>query len=606
MNVVAEKYELLQPLDEGGFGEVYVARHLHTHATCAIKLLRLNPRADAAQIQRFSREARLPNTVDHPGVVKVFDAGVDPALGRLYLVMELLEGENLRKRMRAPAFSRTAARAIVLRMLEPLAAAHDRAIVHRDLKPENVFLARSPDGTERVVLLDFGLARRVGGSFATREGQMMGTDGYVSPEQTRDARSVKPTADVWSVGAMLYEIMCGDTPYRDYPRTSDRPHTPLREAAPGVDPRLADLVERCLSRDPARRPPDARALHDELCAIDGSASRLAYAPTSPAPVRASAAAPSVTAPARPAAERRAPAVRVLDEAPPRAPATREPYAAQGGYDTPEAYFAPKSAALAGRAAPVPVAPAPAAPPPYAAAPWAEPVPYGGRGGAAFDPRGRSNGVLIAGLLFGAAALVLAAVVVAVFALRGNGDRDHDRTRAAGSGHATAEPITPPAPTACCGGSRCAAPQTQGTFCARVAGGCARCPSGRDYVAGACADLLPPSHRWRVHLASVLLDDRALPAGEVCVRYPWEPRGANRCTTVGNGVPGRNVTSAMVITTGDILSSGRGLLVEVLQNGAPVASRVATIDDNKLSTSALCLGTALHADRAEVRIYLDDE
>lgn len=261
--VVADRWEILEPLGAGGMGDVYRVRHRVTRAEAALKVVRPRGAYSPEEATRFSREASAPAQIGHPRIVAVLDAGVDPATGQLYLVTELLRGHTLRQEMGRGALAR------IVDLLEPLAAAHTAGFVHRDLKPENVFVDRD----RGVMLLDFGLVRGATGPAATGEGQMMGTPDYMAPEQSMSARDVTPAADVWAVGVMLYEALAGRRPYGGETLhavivavQTDR-HTPLSLVDPSIPPALSALVDRCLEKHPSRRPANAVELLRALRAV---------------------------------------------------------------------------------------------------------------------------------------------------------------------------------------------------------------------------------------------------------------------------------------------------------------------------------------------------
>jgi serine/threonine-protein kinase len=263
--VVAGRYRVEAHLASGGMGAVYRARHTLADRLVALKILRPTSMGlDVADVRRFRREATAAAHIGHPGIVEVLDAGVEE--GFLFLVMELLEGESLRARRRHA--TRAELLGWIRVLLDPLAAAHEKGFVHRDLKPENVFLARTPEG-ERLKLLDFGIARSIGGPSDTRTGTGLGTPGYMAPEQALEARGASPAADVWSVGVMLYETITGrrpfegETPHATILRAVSEPHAPLVEVAP----ELAALVDACLAKRPADRLRDARELRVRLDAL---------------------------------------------------------------------------------------------------------------------------------------------------------------------------------------------------------------------------------------------------------------------------------------------------------------------------------------------------
>jgi len=265
---VAGRYTLLEHIAEGGMGSVYVAEHALSKKKLALKLVHPYLCRGRQGVERFRREVSAAAEIDHPGIVQVYDAGTDDD-GGFFMAMELLDGESLGDRLRRDWPGMKTAVALVDGMLEPLAKAHAKGFVHRDLKPDNIFLARTDDG-ERVKLLDFGLAREVDKSGATRTGITFGTPEYMSPEQAMSARKVRAPGDVWSVGVMLYELLSGDHPFTGETPNAimanaiKEPLPPLRERAPHVPPPLAAVIERALEKEPKARPQTAGELLEEL------------------------------------------------------------------------------------------------------------------------------------------------------------------------------------------------------------------------------------------------------------------------------------------------------------------------------------------------------
>jgi serine/threonine-protein kinase len=211
---------------------------------------------------RFVREAYVANRIPHDGVVRVLGHGDDDDLGTAFLVMELLEGETLAGRTRG--FDEVIR--CTLRALDVLQAAHDQRIVHRDVKPENLFVTSSGE----LKVLDFGAARLLDGTSATRSGQLLGTPAFMPPEQAGGrARDVDARSDVWSIGAVAFTLLAGRYvhPARSAAEqmiyAATRPAPPLASVA-DVPSRVARVVDRALAFDRDARWPSARAMRDAL------------------------------------------------------------------------------------------------------------------------------------------------------------------------------------------------------------------------------------------------------------------------------------------------------------------------------------------------------
>jgi len=266
------RYEVVEPLGSGGMGEVYRARDLRLERDVAVKVLSARLERDEEALERFLREARAVAALSHPNIVSIHDFATHE--GRPYAVTELLDGEPLRARIaRGPLPWREAAE-LAVGIADGLAAAHARGIVHRDLKPENLFLTR--DG--RVKILDFGLARSSGVPSAPPDdphaptmaspsdaGRIVGTVGYMSPEQARGL-AVGPPSDIFSLGCVLYELVTGRrafaraTPTDTIAAVLHDPPAPLSETGHQFPPELARIVHHCLEKDPERRFQSARDL----------------------------------------------------------------------------------------------------------------------------------------------------------------------------------------------------------------------------------------------------------------------------------------------------------------------------------------------------------
>ncbi|HMI30443.1 MAG TPA: serine/threonine-protein kinase, partial [Candidatus Limnocylindrales bacterium] len=277
-------YEILAPLGAGGMGEVYRARDTRLGRDVAVKVLPQAFATDPDRLRRFEQEARAAGQLNHPNILVLHDVGTHA--GSPYLVTELLEGETLRARMGGEALPARKAIDYALQMARGLAAAHERGLVHRDLKPENVFVLR--DG--RVKILDFGIAKltrpeegAAGGATRsaaptaapdTDPGLVMGTAGYMAPEQVRglpaDHRS-----DIFALGAILYEMLSGHRAFRGETNAEtmtailrEEPPELSREGRP-IPPALDRIVRHCLEKSPHERFQSASDIAFALEALSG-------------------------------------------------------------------------------------------------------------------------------------------------------------------------------------------------------------------------------------------------------------------------------------------------------------------------------------------------
>jgi hypothetical protein len=273
-------YEILGPLGSGGMGEVYRARDVRLARDVAVKVLPSDDEGSAAQLARFESEARAVAALNHPNILALHDVGRHD--GIVYAVTELLEGETLRDRLRQSGpFAPARAVEIAIQIVRGLAAAHDGGFVHRDLKPENLFITREG----RVKILDFGLAREIAPvsagdhsstRFTTGPGMVVGTPGYISPEQML-GEVATARADIFAFGVVVYEMLTGRHPFRRATLTEttaavlreDPP--PLAQAVPGLGNGAAKMLQRCLEKHATDRPESARDLAIYLEAIGASA-----------------------------------------------------------------------------------------------------------------------------------------------------------------------------------------------------------------------------------------------------------------------------------------------------------------------------------------------
>ncbi len=277
-------YEILSQLGQGGMGVVFRARDTRLDREVAVKVLPRNLAEDPDALGRFEREAKAVAALSHPNILAIHDFGQEE--GTVYAAMELLKGDTLRERLQDGALPVSKAIEHALEIVHGLAAAHESGITHRDLKPENIFLPES--GTGSLKILDFGLARREpmateGGdmptvSLSTEPGRVMGTVGYMAPEQVR-GREVDPRTDIFAFGAVLYEMLTGkrafqgESPVETLNAILKEDPPSLFESTRNVSPALERIVRRCLEKRPEDRPSTAHDLAIALEAISTGSTR---------------------------------------------------------------------------------------------------------------------------------------------------------------------------------------------------------------------------------------------------------------------------------------------------------------------------------------------
>ncbi len=259
-------YEVEAVLGRGGMGVVFKAWHLRLHRPVALKMLLAGAYAGRGERERFLREAEAEACLNHPHIVQVYDVGEYD--GRLYFTMEYVEGGNLAQRLLGTPQPARQAAALLATLAEAVQVAHQGGIVHRDLKPANILL--TADGTPKIA--DFGLARHLdGGPALTLSGARVGTPSYMAPEQAiGKARAIGPAADIYALGALLYEMLTGRPPFRGETATeterqviSDEPVPPAR-LNPQVPRDLETICLKCLHKDPQRRYATAAAFAEDL------------------------------------------------------------------------------------------------------------------------------------------------------------------------------------------------------------------------------------------------------------------------------------------------------------------------------------------------------
>src|SRR3974390_651205 len=279
------QYEIRSPLGAGGMGEVYRAHDRRLDRDVAIKVLPEYLTSDPERLHRFEQEARATAALNHPNILPVYQRATNNGVS--YLVEELLEGETLRERLRRGPIPLRKTIDYAVQIAHGLAAAHDKGIVHRDLKPENLFLTK--DG--RVKILDFGLARLGASKDAsgqeatvtekTEPGVVLGTAGYMSPEQVR-GKTVDHRADIFALGAILCEMVTGKQPFRKATSADtmaailNEDPSSISQLAPATPPGMQRAVHRRLEKDPEQR---FHSAHDLAFALEALSDSSVNTPT---------------------------------------------------------------------------------------------------------------------------------------------------------------------------------------------------------------------------------------------------------------------------------------------------------------------------------------
>jgi len=268
-----DKYRLDARVGEGGMGFVYRATHVQMENTVAVKVLHSDLASDQVAVERFRREARAAAQIRHPNAVAVTDFGVTRKEGTAYLVMEFLEGGDLRRKIKQEKRLDCAEAIVIMsQACAALNAAHEKGIIHRDLKPDNIWLLESTNPYAQVKVLDFGIAKLKASAEAsnlTQKGMIVGTPYYMSPEHCR-SEELDPRSDIYSLGIILYEMLAGKVPFEGssplqvmYKHNTERPRA-LSLIRPDIPPAIEKVVLKALEKRKEDRQNSALQLAAEL------------------------------------------------------------------------------------------------------------------------------------------------------------------------------------------------------------------------------------------------------------------------------------------------------------------------------------------------------
>ena len=261
--IIADKYQILQKLGEGGMGIVYKAKDSRLDRTVALKFLMSELIKDNEAKKRFIQEAKAAAALEHPNICTVYE--VDEADGQTFIAMSYIEGQSLNDKLKDGPMDVDKAKDIVIQVAEGLKEAHEKGIVHRDIKPANIMLTAK--GQAKIT--DFGLAKLSWGVELTKTSTIMGTVAYMSPEQAK-GEEVDHRTDIWSLGAMLYEILTGERPFKKsheqaliYSILNDEPE-PISSKMEDVPDYIERIVLKTLNKDVKKRYQNIKDLTQEL------------------------------------------------------------------------------------------------------------------------------------------------------------------------------------------------------------------------------------------------------------------------------------------------------------------------------------------------------
>lgn len=288
------KYRIDEFIAAGGMGAVYSAHHLIFDVRVAFKILLPHLAQQPSLVDLFVREARMAFNLAHENIVRIYDAGRANTGNHgkevSYIAMEWLDGRALDEELTASgSFSLERAANVLRQTAAALDCAHTRRIVHRDLKPSNVMIVRQPDGSERVKVLDFGIAKVLGATAGSPISRIAGTAWYGSPEQYQPGANIDGRADIYALGVMLFELLTGALPFNSENEQQlvqlhlTAPPPSLRYLRPDAPPGVEELVNRMLAKKPAQRPTDVKevtklfdlALQPTACAEHPAACAIA-------------------------------------------------------------------------------------------------------------------------------------------------------------------------------------------------------------------------------------------------------------------------------------------------------------------------------------------
>lgn len=301
---LSDNLQLERELGAGGMGSVWVARHTALGSQVAVKVLaRAGGARGEAQRARFEREAKVVARLDHPHIVRVFDLGITMD-GDPFLVMELLRGEDLEKRLGRGRLDLATLQPLVAQICAALAAAHATGVIHRDIKPANIFLLEGV-ADPFVKLVDFGVAKLASGDMSmTKTGDVIGTPFYMSPEQFLRPKDIDGRSDLWSLAVVIYASLARALPFNGDTLTAvgmavaTGSFAPLRTHCPDLPPALDHFMSRALSVDPDRRYGSAQQLGEAFARACSAPSVSIHAPSLPPSSPPPVPAPAPAAPAR--------------------------------------------------------------------------------------------------------------------------------------------------------------------------------------------------------------------------------------------------------------------------------------------------------------------